>query len=274
MPFALIRILDREWAERLADGEIFMRSLSELGSWRAVENKDDPSLSNHFRGDIAEGTVKVVKTAEEDSFLKLLPDVLKQHIKQARIIDQGDIRYFNTLCLYRLEYNAKQRCYDTPSPRLKDFGNTAVVITHPNWFLERLLKTVNSGKYAFLLNNITYYSQDKTRTVNPLFNKVKGYSYQNELRIAVGRLDATKMLSDGTYPLIQSEEPLKIYTVSLRDIVQLVPIDAFLSGQWQQKKVNRVDLSQKNCLYTQAMRATDIIMSNYKSNRINYTIDI
>jgi len=54
------RITDRVWAEKFVEGQIFMRSLTELGAWEAVQRYTKDELNNSFRGDLREGTVKVV----------------------------------------------------------------------------------------------------------------------------------------------------------------------------------------------------------------------
>lgn len=36
--FILVKVTDKEWAERLLDGEVFMRPLHEFGSWSVTRD--------------------------------------------------------------------------------------------------------------------------------------------------------------------------------------------------------------------------------------------
>ena len=65
--FIPVKITDKEWADRLLDGEVYMRSLYEFGSWNKNKNE---KLDNQFRGDIREGTAAVYSDIEKSSFTK------------------------------------------------------------------------------------------------------------------------------------------------------------------------------------------------------------
>ena len=273
--FLPVRILDRRWAEKFVEGEIFMRSLSEFGTWNRLINKDDLNLANSFRGDLSEGATKNVSNPNEDDFFKLLPDELKKHIKSGKIMDDADIQYFNLLCFYCLYFNATNNNFEKPSKDIKKFGDTAVIITNMDIFLNRLLERVERNeKYAFLINPIKYYSEEKTKNLNPLFNKSKFYSWQNELRIAVGRLDENNKLSNGNYPIIQSTKPLVLNVGSLRDITITVSTDDFINGVWKASNLFLADSNNDLSLLKIAMQQTNKIMANYQSNKSRYTFDI
>lgn len=273
--FFPVRILDREWAERFADGEIFMRSLSEFGVWKRLKVKDDETLANSFRGDIGEGAIKNVLNAEDDEFFRLFPDELKKVIKKGKIIDNGDAQYFNILCLYCLRYDYVNRRFESPSEKIKQFGDTAVVLEDTTTFLDRLLERVERReKYAFLLNLIEYYSEDTMKPLNPFFNKSESYIWQNELRIAIGRLNEEKVLKNGKYPLIESTEPLKLYIGSLRNIVQLVPIDDFIHGTWDMSKVQFANSIRGDSPIDKAMKITSKIVSEYNPKGDGFIFDV
>ena len=274
MSFVLARVMDRQWAEKFVEGEIFMRSLSDFGAWNVVKNKDDATLANNFRGDISEGAVKFIKNFEDDKLSTIFSDDIKSVIKQARLIDNG-IQYLNTLCLYCLQYDDKKKTFELPSPQLKNFGDTAIVINFPNLFLQRLLKLLNNErKYMFLLNRVKYYLPDHTKLLDPLFNKTQSYSWQNELRIAIGRLDMSKIACGDRFPLVETTDPLLLHIGSLRDIVQMVPIADFISGNWNKKGVNLVNLTKNTDIYVQKIKATEQIMTNYMPSRVNLQFSI
>lgn len=227
--FVPARIMDRQWAEKFVEGQIFMRSLTGFGAWEAVKHSDDPTLNNTFRGDLREGSVKNIANPEDDRLFRAFPQDLKQVIKGGAVLDVGDIQYFNTLCLCCIDYLSPLNRFVPPSYKMKEFGDTAVIIKDMNEFLRRFMIGLEKcwPNVCLLLDRVEYYSQDKTRLLNPLFNKPNSYRDQNELRLAVGRLDMSRPTSNGKHELYQSTEPLKFEIGNIADITQIMPIDDF-----------------------------------------------
>ncbi len=277
--FIPVRIMDRKWARKFVDGIIFMRSLSELGSWKRLDIYKQAQLKNtivnDFRGDLNEGAVKTVASADDDEFFKLFPDDFKAHIKTGKIIDYGDVRYFNVLCMYCLRYFPETGKYEIPSEKLKGFGDTAVVITDTNAFLDRFFEQVEwKTRYTCLVNFIEYYTEDTTKKLNPLFNKTCDYEWQNELRIALGRLNIHKKLKNGNYPILEDESPLKLRIGPLDDITMLVPIDDFINGNWDKSKVKFANSLTQISPIDKMIKKTEEIMANYYTKKYNAVFTI
>ena len=259
--FVPVRILDKKWSFKFVNGEIFMRSLADFGLWKRFENIGNEMLFNNYRGDICEGAFKTVVKPEDGGFFKDLPDSMQEHFLGGKLIDYGEIMFFNVLCMYCLHYYPLTDKFETPSQRLKEFGDTAVVITDMNAFFDRLFEQIEWKKrYASLVNTVEYYKDDATKDLNPMFNKTFGYSWQNELRIAVGRLDIHHKLKNGKYPLIHSDAPLKLRIGRLDDITRLVPIDDFISGNWDKSGMK---FSSSSFFLKNAIATTEEIMSEY-----------
>lgn len=57
-----VKITDKQWADKLQDGSVFMRSLYEYGSWSAIERakNSDTKMKDGIQGDIKEGVVRRV----------------------------------------------------------------------------------------------------------------------------------------------------------------------------------------------------------------------
>ncbi|MCM1440160.1 MAG: hypothetical protein NC131_13305, partial [Roseburia sp.] len=203
------------------------------------------------------------------------PDDLKAHMKAGKIIDYGDIRYFNILSLYCLRFFPETGKFETPSERLKEFGDTAIVITDTNTFLNRFLEQVEwKTRYTCLTNLIKYYSEDTTRTLNPLFNKTCDYEWQNELRIALGRLNVKKKMKNGNYPILESDAPLKLRIGPLNDITTLVPIEDFINGNWDKGKVKFANSLTQTSPIDKMIQKTDEIMGSYNPNKFNAVFTI
>ena len=259
--FVPVRILDKKWALKFVSGVIFMRSLADLGSWNRFKHIGNTELVNNYRGDLYEGAFKTVAKPEDDDFLKRLPDSLQEHIISGKLIDYGDIMYFNVLCMYCLHYFPLTDKFESPSHRLKEFGDTAVVITDMNAFFNRLFEQIEWKKrYTSLVNTVEYYDEGKTKDLNPMFNKIDFYSWQNELRIALVRLDIHHKLKNGKYPIKRITAPLKLKIGSLSDITRLVPIDDFVSGNWDNTGLK---FSSESFFLKTAIDRTDEIMSEY-----------
>ncbi|MDE7396005.1 MAG: hypothetical protein K2M95_07825 [Clostridiales bacterium] len=262
--FVPVRVMNKKWAERFVRGEMFMRSLSDFGSWNRLKNIGNDALVNNYRGDLDEGAVKTVANAEEDEIFRCFPQELKNVMRERKIIDAGDIPYFNLMCMYCLHYLPNENSFETPSERLREFVDTAVVITDMDAFLDRFLERVErKAGYAFLMDAVTYYSEDKTQRLNPLFNKTDRYAWQNELRLAVGRLATGKKLKNGKYPIVKSSEPLKLRIPSLSDIVLQISTAEFIRGAWDKSRVKLVDLTDEKSFAGAAKRKTDEAMRAY-----------
>lgn len=259
--FVPVRVLDKKWALKFIAGEIFMRSLADFGSWKRIDNIGNEKIVNDYRGDINEGAFKTIAKSEDDEFFKDLPDCIQEHFISGKLIDYGEIMYFNVLCMYCLHYYPLVDKFETPSLRLKEFGDTAVVITDMDTFFDRLFEQIEWKKrYASLINTVEYYEEDGTKNLNPMFNKTVGYSWQNELRIAVGRLDINHKLKNGKYPIIQSNAPLKLKTGSLSDIIRLIPIENFICGNWDKRGIK---FSSASLFLKNAVSLTNKIMAEY-----------
>lgn len=259
--FVPVRILDKKWALKFVNGEIFMRSLADFGSWKRFDNIGNEKIVNNYRGDLCEGAFKTIAKPEDDGFLKHLPDSMQEHFISGKLIDYGEIMYFNVLCMYCQHYYPLVNKFETPSKRLKEFGDTAVIVTDMNAFFDRLFEQIEWKKrYASLVNTVEYYKDNATKDLNPMFNKLFGYSWQNELRIAVGRLDINHKLKNGKYPLIRSYAPLKLKIGRLSDITRLVPIEDFINGSWDKSGIK---FSSSSFFLKNAISRTNKIMLDY-----------
>lgn len=223
------RIMDKKWAELFIKGQIFMRSLTEFGAWEAVEHHGDPVLNNAFRGDLREGSIKNVAKPEDDRLFSAFPEELKSNITGGAYIDDDDIQYFNTLCLCCVDYLPDMNVFVRPSDKMKQFGDTAVIIKDMNEFLLRMWKSLNQTmpNFCLLMDRVEYYTQDETRLLNPLFNKPDSYRDQKELRIAIGRLDMSRPTANDKHELCRTTEPLMLEIGDISDITQVLSIDDF-----------------------------------------------
>lgn len=83
--FIPVKVTDREWAEKLLDGEVFMRPLYEFGAWNL--KKEDKQLNNSFRGDLCEGMSGIFGEVEECPIYDSFDENVKKYIKQIWYID-------------------------------------------------------------------------------------------------------------------------------------------------------------------------------------------
>ena len=143
-------------------------------------------------------------------------------VGQINVIDEGDIKYFKIYSLYCWEYDPKCDYLKKPDKRMKDFGNSAVVIIDFNEFMDRFARALFS-KYKYLqvlMDRVSFYGPEEARIINPLFDKRRIYEYQNELRLAFIELEKNvfSMASNEDLCAVLSLDRVTIDIGDIRDI--------------------------------------------------------
>lgn len=112
-PYYLAKFIDKKWADKLMDGEVFMRAIACFGdiSRRSLDSQ------NEFRGDVLEG-------------------INYSFGNQVGLIDVLTYRE-KIYCLYALEFDEKTGSLIKPDNRILEFGDTAVIIHNTGEFLRR-----------------------------------------------------------------------------------------------------------------------------------------
>jgi hypothetical protein len=229
--FLPVKILDKQWAEKLLSGSVFMRSLYEFGVWNlnAKIKGQAKEMDNSFRGDVSEGLVGNINPQIGDPFFNSLPSYMKPYISNMMYIDVELYKYFKVYCMYCLTYNIGTKQFKKPDERLRDFGDTAVIIYNPDEFLYRVLKKLDNkfgNNINFKINEVFYYDIYKDFGNFDIFWKEKKYKWQKEVRMAVGVLNGSEVKIDERgrqlKVLIQDTNPLNLDIGSIKDIA--VPI--------------------------------------------------
>ena len=233
--FIPVKITDKQWADRLVHGEVFMRALHEFGLWGNV-NEKDPALKNDYRGDFFSGVTAVFKSPDDSAFFSGFPEEIKKYMVNCCLIDESDVQFFKIFSLYRHELDDERQTFITPDPRIKQFGDTAVLITDYCEFIERYGKAMFStyNKVISMIGNVEAFSFRETHYINPLFCKHESQAYQKEIRMAFGeaRKDVFTRGSEAgnAYELIRNLDPVKLQLGDIRDITVMMPIDDFMRG--------------------------------------------
>ena len=190
--FVLVKITDKTWADKLLDGEVFMRPLTEFGSGKIMDRdlykKDWDTLHNHFRGDVLEGVCQTFKDGKSAAKKYNLPDDLVNVINTFYLVDMGEVQFFKLFSLYALYYDDIRKCFLKPNKQLRQFGDTAVIFTDFEEFLRRFANNLGEYPYLFFMDLMKYYKLNEDAKFPPLFYKHNSYSWQNEFRIAFSEL--------------------------------------------------------------------------------------
>lgn len=223
MKFLPCKILNSKWAEKLLDGEVFMRPLAEFGSWNTTSDITDTN-----RRDNMEGVIAYYTDAKEATFLQGFDPAFKAVISRAAIIDDSELPYFKLFCMYCLEVGEDNNPV-LPDSRVRGFGDTVIVFRDFNTFLVRWGKALEAKyqDWVDLLDRIKYYPLNTNRPLVPLFEKNEGYSYQKELRLAFCR---SAKFGEDYYRIALEKEPVIVNVGNIRDIAYAVPIDRFLDA--------------------------------------------
>lgn len=270
--FIPVKVTDREWAEKLLDGEVFMRPLYEFGGWN-LENRT-AQINNSFRGDVAEGTTAVFADIEDCPLAKDLKSTFGDLIKRVSYIDDTDIKYFKIFSLYCMEYDPIHDFFVRPDSRMRKFGDTAVIITDYNEFIDRYARALfkRYDPVVSMIDRVSFYNFKKTKRINPLFGKHQKFEYQNELRMAFCELEKNEFAmgpdADSALKIVEDASPVKLQLGSIRDIAYAVPIDNFLKlliPRYIPLHFPMRELYQIPSNYDIIVSETRKIMKNYKS---------
>lgn len=270
--FIPVKVTDREWAEKLLDGEVFMRPLYEFGGWN-LENRT-AQINNSFRGDVAEGTTAVFADIEDCPLAKDLKSTFGDLIKRVSYIDDTDIKYFKIFSLYCMEYDPIHDFFVRPDSRMRKFGDTAVIITDYNEFIDRYARALfkRYDPVVSMIDRVSFYNFKKTKRINPLFGKHQKFEYQNELRMAFCELEKNEFAmgpdADSALKIVEDVSPVKLQLGSIRDIAYAVPIDNFLKlliPRYIPLHFPMRELYQIPSNYDIIVSETRKIMKNYKS---------
>ena len=119
--FIPVKITDKKWADKLVNGEVYMRALHEFGSWGNVTEKDTV-LNNNYRGDFFAGVTATYRTADDSDFFRGFPTEVKAHMANCCLVDESDVRFFKIFSLYRHELDEEKQEFVAPDPRMAQFG--------------------------------------------------------------------------------------------------------------------------------------------------------
>lgn len=261
--FLPCKILDKKWADKLLDGEVFMRPLSEFGSWM-----DSPDVNDDNRKDIMEGAVAVFDNPDDFEPLKGLDPEFKKIIGSVSLIDYTELQYFKVFCMYCLDVVNNEPV--KPDPQIRGFGDTVVVFRDFNSFLVRFFKAASkvSGSEVVLLDRIRYYTMSENRKLQPLFEKTSDYMHQKELRLAYCQSEVDKFAigdPENAYALILDKNRITINVGDIRDIAYAIPMEQFLNTSGINGRHSFPCVGNIKAPYDFLLDKTREEMKNYKS---------
>lgn len=218
-PYYLVKFIDKKWADKLMDGEVFMRAIACFGD---ISRRSSDS-QNEFRGDVLEG----INYSFDNQFG--LIDVLTYREK--------------IYCLYALEFDEETGGFIKPDNRILEFGDTAVIIHNTGEFLHRICYAMLDrfgNDFWTSFQRVEYNVNLSIEQPYNEFCKASSYAYQNEFRIVLdlangkfnsqilkdvtsfARLTFPGKIEEDTNPDSLSDS-LTLYIGNIRDISISVP---------------------------------------------------
>ena len=173
-----------------------------------------------------------------------------------------------------MEYDPIHNFFVRPDSRMRKFGDTAVIITDYNEFIDRYAKALfkRYDPVVSMIDRVSFYDFKKTKRINPLFGKHQKFEYQNELRMAFCELEKNEFAmgpdADSALKIVEDASPVKLQLGSIRDIAYAVPIDNFLKlliPRYIPLHFPMRELYQIPSNYDIIVSETRKIMKNYKS---------
>jgi TPR repeat protein len=247
--YFLVKITDEQWADKFMNGDIFMRCIEDFGIGKLFSQS---TIMNESRGDIHEGLN--ASFAKEKTPFIYTPNNNDRVSEDGANIDEAwgvfdsCLQRRKIFCLYSLDCDAKNGWFSVPDSRLKDFGDTAVVILDSNEFLRRVtnrfLEKYGSAFWASY-KRVSYNIDFSKNRAYSEFNKTNSYSWQREFRISLdlseGRIapktlesmtDFAKFTFPGTIEIDMTPDSivdsLVINIGNIRDICLKIPVDEFI----------------------------------------------
>ena len=257
--YYLAKVTDKQWAEKFQKGQIFMKALQCFGDLSKMES----SSRNTFRGDTLEGVSESFANNHNPYAWIETPFGHREIVdNQVGLIDVLLLRE-KVFCMYALEYKNEHDGFCVPDSRMKDFGDTAVIITDTFEFLRRVCFAI-IRKYDYLFwvacKRVSYDVTFGSTGYYDEFHKSPSYNWQNEFRIALdlalGKfsreiLDNATDFAKLTFPGKIEEDmnpdsiadSLIIDIGDIHDISTSISTDVFISDQ-----INQIGLKFPNAV--------------------------
>lgn len=204
--YLLVKILDKEWAEKFIGGDLFMRYLGYFGGINLMMSEDS-SIDNEYRGDKYEGLGATLGDKQEGTAMGLY----EERFAQRKIF-----------CMYALDIDEKRNVIMPIDPRISDFGDTAIVIIDVPQFLSRVTAALSSkygDKYWCSYSRVKYdLNLQKDRTYCE-FNKKASLAWQREFRVSLDLSDGriSKRTWDSMTDFVRFTNPWKVDDDALSD---------------------------------------------------------
>ena len=163
-PYYLVKFLDREYAEKMLDGELLFRSIE--GFCNA--QKRNVESSYEFKGDYFGGI-----NYSDGNGMGLI-DVLTLHEK--------------IFCMSKMIYDDVNKCFIKPDARMRKFGDMAIIIEDPIEFVRKIvcrMLELFEDDFWVAASDVDYCIDLSLQRPYDEFCKSYLYSYQNEFRIAL-----------------------------------------------------------------------------------------
>lgn len=97
-------------------------------------------MKSGIQGDVGEGIIRRVDPKIGDEFFNRFDPEVRAVMKDCCYIEQNMFQYYKVFCMYGLTYLIHDQAYEKPDERLREFGDTAVIIINPNEFLNRVIR--------------------------------------------------------------------------------------------------------------------------------------
>jgi TPR repeat protein len=213
VPYYLVKVTAKEFAEKLLDGEVFMRSISWFVPFeRWSRDKSQPYMHKPSVDDSMEGFTKSLggKPNPLGHWVNESGEPINDGFRKSGLIDMLLLRE-KIYCLFALEYDESKDCFVKPDAKMRDFGDTAVVITDPDEFLKRVINAVKQRfcdiDYYLAFRRVSYDVDLDSSDVYNEFHKTKAYADQKEFRIALdlteGHIDKQTLDSATDFAVMQ-----------------------------------------------------------------------
>lgn len=215
----LFKIVDVQFLDSLLDGNLYMNTLN---YFRKIEG-------NAAQQDPLEGACGTIPKGQLRQFGYHFDQKILDAMRERVVLLSDSYGFHNVFCLYQLLVDDENKTVQKPSARLKEFNEGGAPSKMVVWIKDRqafLARVERAVRRAVTEHSLEYGIVGSVAYTNPwinadgpsslcAFHKESSYAYQQEWRLCILRYG-------------WEDVPLSFAVGSLRDIVEVVPLEQFL----------------------------------------------
>jgi hypothetical protein len=156
---------------------------------------EEQQILGHFRKDKYEGVSEILKGGKMQVFLNDNRIGLSHNAELLlrKEKDEGFVFCFTSIFESQLTFGMRNRI--PVDDRMMTFGDSVLLIFNPQEFMNRVRNCLEVNNYEFKSQPVSYAKIEEGNSSHSIFTKPIEYSYQNEGRIFINRVEIEEFIN-------------------------------------------------------------------------------